>query len=72
MDKDIALKLAYKIKYERDKRELSQEQLSELTGMSVATIGKIERGIGNITIGNLYRIAKVLELDLGILTNFKF
>lgn len=72
MEKDILLKLAYKIKYERDKRGLSQEDLAELAQMSVKTISKLERGIGNMTINNLYKIAKVLDLDLGILTDFKF
>jgi len=72
MEKDIALKLGYKIRYERDKRGISQEELAELSGVCIATIGKLERGICNITIKNLYNIAKVLDLDLGILTDFKF
>jgi transcriptional regulator with XRE-family HTH domain len=72
MEKDIALKLGYKIKYERDKKGISQEELSELSQVGIATIGKLERGICNITIKNLYNIAKVLDLDLGILTDFKF
>lgn len=72
MEKDLALKLAHKIKYEREKRELSQEQLSELSGVCTATIGKLERGLSNMTVNNLLKIAKVLDLDLGILTNFKF
>jgi len=72
MEKDIILKLGYKIRYERDKRGISQEELAELAQVSIKTIGKLERGICNITIKNLYNIAKVLDLDLGILTNFKF
>ncbi len=72
MDNEEALKLAYKIKFERDKRNLSQEELAEYSGVSVSTIKNLERGIGNITVKNLCKIAKVLELDLGILTNFKF
>lgn len=71
MNNEEALKLAYKIKFERDKRKISQEMLSELSGVGISTIKNLERGIGNITIKNLCKIAKVLELDLGILTNFK-
>lgn len=72
MKDELALKLAYKIKYERNKRNISQEQLSELTGLGVATIRNLERGLGNITVKNLCKIANILDLDLGILTNFKF
>ena len=72
MDNELALKLAYKIKFERNKRNLSQEKLAEMTDLGITTIRNIERGIGNITINNLCKIAEVLELDLGILTDFKF
>ncbi len=71
MESDEALKLAYKIKFERNKRNISQEELADLSGVSISTIKNIERGIGNITVKNLCKIAKILELDLGILTNFK-
>lgn len=72
MDNEEALKLAYKVKYERDKMGISQEKLSELSGVGMTTIRSLERGVGNITVNNLLKIAKVLNLDLGILTNFKF
>lgn len=72
MKDESALKLAYKIKFERDKRDISQERLAELTGLGVTTIRNLERGVGNITVKNLCKIAKVLDLDLGILTDFKF
>ncbi len=71
MKDDILLKLGYKVKYERDKRGISQEKLSELSGVGITTVGMLERGEGNVTIKNLLKIAKVLELDLGILTDFK-
>ena len=53
MESDEALKLAYKIKFERNKRNISQEELADLSGVSISTIKNLERGIGNITVKNL-------------------
>ncbi len=72
MDNELSLKLAYKVKFERNKKNISQEQLAEITGLGITTIRNLERGVGNITVKNLCKIAEVLELDLGILTDFKF
>lgn len=69
MGKDELLKFAYKIKYARNTKGISQEKLAELTGLSNATIKDLERGVGNITLKNLYKIAQVLELNLGIINN---
>lgn len=71
MNKDDWKKLAYIIKYARDKKGLSQEKLAELSGVSVATIGALERGVANITLTNYYNIGKVLDIDLGVLNNFQ-
>lgn len=69
MNKDELLKFAYKIKYARSQKGISQEKLAELTGISPATIKDLERGVGNITLKNLYKIACVLDLNLGIINN---
>ncbi len=69
MNKDELLKLAYKIKYARDKKGLSQEKLAELADVGMSTVTKLERGVGNITLKNLYKIAEVLDLNLGIINN---
>lgn len=69
MDKEELLKFAYKIKFARNKKGLSQEKLAELAGLSNATVKDLERGTGNITLKNLYKIAQVLDLNLGIINN---
>lgn len=69
MDKDELLKFAYKIKYARDKKGISQEELSDQADVGLTTIKSLERGTGNITLKNLYKIAQVLELNLGIINN---
>ena len=71
MDKEDLKKLAYIIKYSRDKKGLSQERLAELAGVSVATIGALERGVANLTLTNYYNICKILDLDMGVLNNFQ-
>ncbi len=63
------LKLAYKIKYARDIKGLSQEELAEQAQVGITTVRTLERGVGNITLKNLYKIASVLELNLGIINN---
>lgn len=71
MNKEDLKKLAYIIKYYRDKKGLSQERLAELAGVSVATIGALERGVANLTLTNYYHIGKILEIDMGVLNNFQ-
>lgn len=46
-DKDILLKLASKISYERKKRNLSQEKLAEMANVNMRSISMIENGTTN-------------------------
>ena len=55
-------KLGIKIKFERMKRELSQEQLSELASLNPNTIGRIERNEISPTIITVEKIAVALGL----------
>ena len=47
MESDEVLKLAYKIKFERSKRNISQEELADLSGVSISTIKTIRATITN-------------------------
>lgn len=71
MKDDLLLKLGYKIKYERLKRKLSQEDLAELVGLSPQSISTLESGRSNLKFTNLYNIAKALDLNLGDFSDFK-
>lgn len=71
MRDDILLKLGQKIRYERIRRNLSQEDLAELVGLSKQSIGAIENGSSNVMFTNLYKIAKALGLNLGDFSDFK-
>ncbi len=63
-------KIGLKIKLERVKRGLSQEQLAELADLSRPTIGAIERGQKSPTFNTLEAIAKAFEISIQELCNF--
>ena len=45
---------------------VSQQELSEMAGVSLATIKDLERGVGNPSLKTLERIAVVLGLEISI------
>jgi transcriptional regulator with XRE-family HTH domain len=60
----ILLCFAEKIKQERVKRHLSQEDFAELVGFHRTYIGMLERAERNITLVNLEKIALALNISL--------
>lgn len=58
----ILVKFGEKVRKERTKRGLSQEKLAELAGVHRTYIGMIERAEKNITLENIEKVAKALEL----------
>ncbi|HEY4613651.1 MAG TPA: helix-turn-helix transcriptional regulator [Bacteroidota bacterium] len=62
MSASILLKFGKKVRSERTKQGLSQEKLAELAGMHRTYIGMIERGEKNITLSNIARIARALNM----------
>lgn len=71
MKDERLLKLGQKIRYERLKNSLSQEDLEEKSGVSRRTISEIERGNADIRYTNLYQIAEALNLTISELLNFQ-
>lgn len=67
---DISIKLGNKIREERLKKGLSQEHLAHIADVHRTYIGVIERAEKNITIVNIEKIAKALEIELHDLLNF--
>lgn len=53
-----------KVKLERKKQGLSQEQLADLANLHRTYIGMIERAEKNITLLNMHKIAQALNLNL--------
>lgn len=55
------------LKIARIKKDLTQKQLSELLGMSIATVNRLENGkksIDDIKVKDLKKICSVLDLDI--------
>ncbi len=71
MKDDRLLQLGQKIRYERLKRGLSQDDLEEKSGVSRRTISEIERGNADIRYTNLYQIAEAFGMLISDLLAFK-
>ena len=72
-DRDIRLlELGNKIKLERTKRNMSQEELAERAEVSIRTVSDIERGITDIRYTNLMQIAQAFDLSLYEMLNYKY
>ena len=63
--KDSALlKFGKRIREERNKLGISQEELAERAGVHRTYIGMLERGEKNITLKNIKKIAKALKIKI--------
>ena len=63
--------LATNIRVERAKNKISQQQLAEMAGVSLETIGQIERELANPTLSTIISIASALEVSLNDLILLK-
>jgi len=70
MNNDILAKFGKHIARLRKTKGLSQEQLASLTTMHRTYIGMIERGERNITLKNIEKLAKGLEVNIDELFRF--
>jgi len=69
MSKTILEKFGEKVREERLKQGLSQEELASRAGVHRTYIGMIERAEKNITLENIEKIANALEISLEKLMN---
>jgi len=65
MKREILIKFGKKVREERDKLGLSQEELAARAGVHRTYIGMIERAEKNITLENIQKICKALNLKIG-------
>ncbi len=64
MSKTTLEKFGEKVREERHKQGLSQEELASRAGVHRTYIGMIERAEKNITLENIEKVAKALSLKI--------
>jgi len=64
MKKPILIKFAKRIREERKKLKLSQEEFAAKAGFHRTYIGMIERAERNITLANIEKLSKALHTSL--------
>jgi len=72
MNKDEALlKLGNKIRYERMKRKLSQEELAEISDLNMRSISTLECGKNDVRFFTLTKLAEAFEMEISTLLDFR-
>lgn len=69
--KDFLKAFGKHLTVKRKEKQISQETLSFEAGLDVMTISRIERGLLNISIGNVYKIATALKIHYKELFDFE-
>ncbi len=65
MKQEVLIKFGKKVREERTKLNLSQEELANRAGVHRTYIGMIERAEKNITLENIHKVCKALNLRIG-------
>jgi len=64
MGQDVLTKFGNKVRKQRTLLGLSQEELASRAGVHRTYVGMIERAEKNVTLRNIERIAKALEISI--------
>jgi transcriptional regulator with XRE-family HTH domain len=64
MRRDILVRFGQKVRSERKRKGLSQEELASRAGVHRTYVGMIERAEKNITLANIEKICKALGLSI--------
>ncbi len=67
----LTKKFGLRVKFERMKRDWSQEQLAEAAGIGRSTLASIERSMSSATLDVVEKIAKALDYEPHELLIFK-
>ena len=72
MRDELLFKIGQSVRYIRTKKNLSQEELAFSAGLNMNSISTLERGLNNIKIKTLYKIAAALEVEVNDILYCKF
>ena len=64
MENEILKNFGSKVRHYRELLGLSQEKFAEKANVHRTYIGTVERGETNITLVNVYKLAKALEVNV--------
>ena len=62
-EKELLIAFGAKVQQYRNKLGLSQEKFAEKANVHRTYIGTVERGETNLTLLNIYKLAKALEIS---------
>lgn len=63
---EILSEIAFAVRRRREVLKITQEHLSELSGVALRTIRDVEQGTGNPSIATLVQLFEVVGLDIKI------
>lgn len=69
--KNYYIEFCNNVRAEKARKGLSRQQLAEKAGISIDTMGQIERGEGNPQFNTMVSIALALDVDLNTLLPLK-
>ena len=72
MRDEILFKIGQSVRYLRNKKGISQEELAFRANLNMNSISTLERGINNVKIKTLYNIASALDVNIEEILNCKF
>jgi len=64
MSIDIRKVFGEKVKKARKLKNLTQEELAEKAKLHFTYIGQVERGVRNLSLNNIYKIVKALNVPI--------
>jgi len=62
LSSEDTIEMGERVKYLRAKKNLTQNQLAEISGLSTHTISSVERGVRNLSPNTLVRLSNALEV----------
>lgn len=70
MDEEGLKLLGQRIRDVRKQKNMSQEDLADVSGLALSQIGRMERGAINSTMSSVFAISRALDIEVSTLFTF--